>query len=69
MICRSMLTGVFLFTSITLGACAIGPSEERLSCLNGCAREKDSCILNAMTPAGIQACDARARTCSVPCPQ
>jgi hypothetical protein len=56
-------------TLITLGACAIGPSEERLSCLNGCAREKDSCILNAMTPAGIQACDARARACSVPCPQ
>jgi hypothetical protein len=66
---RHLLTGVLLGTLLTLGACAIGPSEERLSCLNGCAREKDSCMLNAMTPAGIQACDGRARACSVPCPQ
>ena len=52
-----------------LGACALGPSEQRLGCLNGCAHEKDSCILNAMTPEGIQACDARARACAAPCPQ
>lgn len=52
-----------------LAACNVGPSEERLGCLNGCAREKDQCMLNAMTPQGIEACDVRARQCTEPCPQ
>jgi hypothetical protein len=52
-----------------LASCNLGPSEERLGCLNGCAREKDQCMLNAMTPQGIQACDAQAGLCSEPCPQ
>ena len=53
----------------SLLACNFGPSEERLGCLNGCAREKDQCMLSAMTAQGIQACDANARACSEPCPQ
>jgi len=66
---RRVMAGILLGALAALSACAIGPSEQRLNCLNGCAREKDSCVLNAMTPDGIQACDARARACSVPCPQ
>jgi hypothetical protein len=58
-----------LLAMATLVACNFGPSEERLNCLNGCASEKDQCMLNAMTAQGIQACDARARQCSEPCPQ
>jgi hypothetical protein len=49
--------------------CNVGPSEERLGCLNGCAREKDQCMLNAMTAQGIGVCDAQARRCAEPCPQ
>jgi hypothetical protein len=65
----TLIAGVFLGALSALAACAVGPSEQRLGCLNGCAHEKDSCVLNAMTPDGIQACDARARACSAPCPQ
>ncbi|HEY1536964.1 MAG TPA: hypothetical protein VGF76_23250 [Polyangiaceae bacterium] len=54
---------------VTLGACQMGPSEERLGCLNGCASAKDQCMLNAMTAQGIQACDFQARRCTEPCPQ
>ncbi len=63
-----MLAGALLLIATLLG-CYMGPSEERLGCLNGCAREKDQCMLNAMTPQGIQACDEAARQCSAPCPQ
>ena len=66
---RKLMGGVVLGVLLGLSACVIGPSEERLGCLNGCAHEKDSCMLNAMTADGIQACDARARACSAPCPQ
>ena len=58
--------GLLLFAQ---PGCFVGPSEQRLGCLNGCAREKDQCILNAMTSQGIAACDAQARDCSRPCPQ
>ena len=66
------LRGVFVFFVVVLGSggCfAMGPSEERLGCLNGCAREKDQCMLDAMTAPAIQACDVRARTCSETCPE
>ncbi|MET0794143.1 MAG: hypothetical protein ABW061_21655 [Polyangiaceae bacterium] len=62
---RWLLGGVL----IPLAACFVGPSEERLGCLNGCARQKDQCMLNAMTAQGIQACDWQARQCTEPCPQ
>ena len=53
----------------TLAACNFGPSEQRLGCLNGCAREKDQCMLDALSSQGIQACDERAHSCTEPCPQ
>ena len=53
----------------SLGGCQMGPSEERLGCLNGCARGKDQCTLNAMTAQGIESCDYQARLCTEPCPQ
>jgi len=66
---RSLICCAVLFSVMTLAACNVGPSEERLGCLNGCAREKDQCMLNAMTPQGIRACDARASSCTEPCPR
>ena len=70
MICnRKRLARLLLGALSALCSCALGPSEQRLGCLNGCAKEKDACVLNAMTPDGIEACDARARACSAPCPQ
>lgn len=63
------MMGGLLVALTALCDCAVGPSEERLYCLNHCARWKDSCMLSAMTPADINACDARARACTVPCPQ
>lgn len=63
------LLGAVLMGLVLLEACNLGPSEERLSCLNGCARQKDQCMLDAMTPQGIQACDWQASRCSEPCPQ
>jgi len=65
---RLVYGGVLLALGLLL-SCNFGPSEERLGCLNGCAREKDQCMLSAMTAQGIQACDANARACSEPCPQ
>jgi hypothetical protein len=52
-----------------LGGCQMGPSEERLGCLQGCGRDKDSCMLAAMTPPHIQYCDARSAACNDSCPQ
>lgn len=63
------LPRLVLALAMMLAGCNIGPSEERLNCLNGCAREKDQCMLSAMTPGGIRACDDRARRCTEPCPQ
>jgi hypothetical protein len=66
---RTLVIGAVLLVIATLLGCNFGPSDERLGCLNGCAREKDQCMLNAMTPQGIRACDESARQCSEPCPQ
>jgi hypothetical protein len=64
------LLGVFIAILLGSSGCvALGPSEERLGCLNGCAREKDQCMLDAMTAPGIQACDARSGACSETCPE
>jgi hypothetical protein len=49
------------------GSCAIGPSEEELACYQGCAREKDSCILQASTAREIQRCDRVGARCSAVC--
>ena len=62
-----MMSSAWLLVGVA--ACNLGPSEERLGCLNGCAREKDSCMLNATTAESIQACDENARLCALPCPQ
>jgi hypothetical protein len=66
---RDLLLGAAFSVLGTLAACNLGPSEQRLGCLNGCAREKDQCVLNAMTSQGIEACDVQGRTCTEPCPQ
>jgi hypothetical protein len=50
-----------------LASCAIGPSEEELACYQGCAREKDSCILQASTAQQIQQCDSVGVRCSAVC--
>jgi hypothetical protein len=70
-ILRGACSAIALFglVGVTLGACEMGPSEERLGCLNGCASAKDQCMLNAMTAQGIQSCDVQARRCTEPCPQ
>jgi hypothetical protein len=52
---------------VALG-CALGPSEERLNCLQACARQKDSCLLEATNAAAIQRCDLEGQRCSETCP-
>jgi len=66
---RNWIVGGALLALAALAACAVGPSEQRLGCLNGCAREKDQCVLSAMSARGIESCDQQARVCSEPCPQ
>ena len=51
------------------GGCRPGPSEQRLNCLQGCARDKDGCMLAAMTPPQIEYCDGRSTYCNQGCPQ
>lgn len=65
------LWGGALFTALLLTGCpmVIGPSEEHLNCLHGCAQGKDQCMLNAMTPPAISECDAQSSACSETCPQ
>lgn len=53
--------------SVLVSGCFMGPSEEQLQCYQGCAREKDSCMLSASTAQQIQACDARGSQCSAVC--
>jgi hypothetical protein len=54
--------------ALPLTDCVVGPSEERVGCLQSCARGKDSCMLGATTAAGVQDCDARGSSCSKGCP-
>jgi len=49
--------------------CVFGPSQERVDCLQSCARQKDSCILQASNAMAIQQCDSRGAWCSEQCPQ
>ena len=60
------------WTWIVLGASVLGcwlpPSEERLSCLNDCARKKDSCMLAASNAPAVQQCDWVGQRCSEVCP-
>ena len=45
-----------------------GPSPERLSCLDHCEQQNDTCLLNAQTPAGIQSCGLGTNQCLASCP-
>lgn len=44
-----------------------GPGEEQLRCYQACARDKDSCMLQAMNARQIQACDQRGAHCGELC--
>jgi len=57
------------FAALVLSGCMLGPSEERLNCLQVCAKAKDDCMLPAQNAAEVQACDVRSQRCSVTCPQ
>lgn len=58
-----------LFLVICSGCGAtMGPSQERLSCLDFCASAKNNCMLNAQTAAHINLCDAQNRQCVTECP-
>jgi hypothetical protein len=50
-------------------SCQFGPSPERVACLQGCAREKDRCLLEATNADGVIACDSRSRECNAACRQ
>jgi hypothetical protein len=52
---------------VASSGCYVGPSEEQLSCYQGCGREKDSCMLEAATAAQIQGCDVVGQRCSKGC--
>ena len=49
--------------------CVFGPSQERVDCLQSCARQKDGCILQASNAMAIEQCDSRGAWCSEQCPQ
>jgi uncharacterized membrane protein len=52
---------------VVVSGCFMGPSEEQLRCYQACAREKDSCMLSAITAQQIQTCDGRGSRCSAVC--
>ena len=62
------IAGALLPVLVGTAGCIPGPSDERLSCLNGCGRAKDDCVLRAMTAPAVQACDWRGKECSATCP-
>jgi hypothetical protein len=43
------------------------PSDERVTCLQGCARQKDSCIIEATDAEGLHTCDRQSATCGATC--
>ena len=58
------LAGVLFLAS----DCKMQPArDQRLDCLQACGRDKDGCILWAMTPPQIQYCDARSAQCNASC--
>lgn len=48
---------------------AMGPSRERIACLNACADEKDGCMLSARTADEIRWCDGNNAGCTRMCPR
>jgi hypothetical protein len=50
-------------------SCEFGPSPERIACLQGCARDKDRCLLAATNAEGVITCDGHSRECNDTCRQ
>jgi hypothetical protein len=69
MMSRARVTVILMgILALAFTDCLVGPSAERVGCLQSCARGKDSCMLGATTAAGVQDCDARGSSCSKGCP-
>jgi hypothetical protein len=47
----------------------MGPSRQRVDCLDGCGTVKDRCLLDARTAEQIQSCDAQSSACNRQCPE
>ena len=58
-----------LFVIAASTGCRLGPSQQRIDCLQNCARYKDACILQSTTASAIQSCDTVAALCSQKCPE
>jgi len=48
-------------------SCYMPPSESEILCYQGCAQQKDACMLAATTAAQIQGCDQQSAHCSGGC--
>jgi hypothetical protein len=46
----------------------MGPSQERVACLNTCADDKDRCMLSARSADEIRWCDGNNTGCTRTCP-
>jgi hypothetical protein len=60
------LVAAALFAPLT--ACfALPPDPVVVECLNGCARQKDACLVGATSADGIQRCDGQSLSCNAGC--
>ncbi len=64
----SVLAVASVVLSIAVPGCALGPSEERINCLQQCAQRKDGCMLTAQNASAVQSCDVESQRCSATCP-
>jgi hypothetical protein len=55
------------FAAVGVACCFVGPSPEKIACLQRCARQKDSCLLAASNATSIAVCDERSQACGDGC--
>jgi hypothetical protein len=55
-----------LLISFVLTGCA-HMSEARHACVSECSSRNDQCVVSAMNPETLQACDAEAKQCAHSC--
>jgi hypothetical protein len=66
---RTRAPSLLLVSALGLiaASCRMGPSQQRVDCLDRCGTEKDRCLLEADTASEIQTCDAQSKSCNGSC--
>jgi hypothetical protein len=55
------------WAALVLGGCMMGPDPETVRCYQACGRQKDGCMLHAMTVDQIARCDFYSSQCNGVC--